>query len=253
MLNTIVLINIIGLYFYTDIHWITGLTSISFYIIYIYLYKLSFNNIYFALSITPKQYSEPIHGSHKLITCGFSTIHSIFMSLCSTIYLLQIIDNYYIKQALFISMNYYLADIYYVITSSKNINSTDYCIIIHHIILVYYQVYIFIQTDMILEYYLLYYLNRGLLSEYSIPFLNYSWYLINTNQTNSKKLFVSSIITIILYFITRVCNFTLLIYNFWIDGLLLVGIFTIPLFLINYYWFYKLFCKALHIYKKKEN
>jgi hypothetical protein len=93
-------------------------------------------------------------------------------------------------------------------------------------------------------------MNRGLLAEYSVFTLNYSWYLVNTKQDNSNKMCIASILTLILYFVTRVVNFTRLIFNFWYDDLVPAIILMLPLFLVNYYWFYKLICKAHRIYKK---
>jgi hypothetical protein len=204
------------------------------------------------MSITPKNYIEPLHSSHKLVSYGFSTLHSIFISLCATLYLLNIIDNYDIKQAFFISMSYYSADIYYVIVSTKKLTKLDYFTICHHnvMIIMYYIIFIQIDNDLHLENTLLYYMNRGLLAEYSVFTLNYSWYLVNTKQDNSNKMCIASILTLILYFVTRVVNFTRLIFNFWYDDLVPAIILMLPLFLVNYYWFYKLICKAHRIYKK---
>jgi hypothetical protein len=95
-------------------------------------------------------------------------------------------------------------------------------------------------------------MNRGLLAEYSIFTLNYSWYLIHTKQDNSNKMLISSIMTLILYFFTRVVNFTRLIINYWDDDLIPAIVLMMPLFLVNYYWFYKLMCKAVRIYSKQD-
>ena len=121
---------------HTNIHWITCIISYSNYILYTYLYYLSFNNIYFAEAITPINYIEPIHGSHKLVSYGFSTLHALFISVCATLYLLNIIDNYDIKQAYFISISYYSADIYYVIDSVKKLTKNDYFTLCHHIVMI---------------------------------------------------------------------------------------------------------------------
>jgi hypothetical protein len=201
------------------------------------------------MSITPKNYIDSYNGSHKLVSYGISTIHSIFISLYSTLYLLNIIDNYDIKQAFFISISYYSADIYYVIDSTKKLTKLDYFTLCHHIIMILMYYVIFIEIYINLENTLLYYMNRGILAEYAVITLNYSWYLVNTKQDTSNKMIISSILTLILYFITRVVNFTRLIFNFWDDDLLPVIVLMLPLFLINYYWFYKLMCKAVRIYK----
>lgn len=224
------------------------------YLMYTYSYTLSFNDMLFAMSITPKNYSESFNGSHKLISYGFSTLHALFISICSTLYLLKFIDNYDIKQVYFISISYYLADLYYIFDYSNKLKLYDYLTICHHnvMIIMYCIIFIQINNDLELENTLLYYMNRGLLAEYSIFTLNYSWYLVNTNQANSVQMIISSILTLVLYFITRVLNFTILIFNFWYDDLIPSIILMMPLFLVNYYWFYKLCCKAKKIYYKIE-
>ena len=257
ILKLVFFIHLSGCYvFYNNtIHALTYVNSILLYILYTDLYKLSFTNTYFAEAITPLHYIDPIQGSHKLISYGFSTLHAIFISLCSTLYLLNIIDNYDIKQVFFISISYYSADIYYIIYSTKKLTKLDYFTICHHnvMIIMYYIIFILDGDGSDLENSLLYYINRGLLAEYSVFALNYTWYLVNTKQDNTNSMFISSLLTLILYFITRVVNFTRLIFNFWNDGLFLSLVLMMPLFLINYYWFYKLMCKAYRIYKKLIN
>ena len=253
-LKLLLFVNLFGFYFcnYDNIHWITCIISSGNYLIYTYLYYLAFNNTYFAMAITPKKYSEELHSSHKLVSYGFSTLHSIFISFAATLYLLDIIDNYDIKQAFFISISYYLADIYYVSDTVKKLKKLEYFTICHHtlMILMCYVLIIEIHNDMNLENTLLYYFNRGLLAEYSVIPLNYSWYLVNTKQDGTTKMFISSILTLVLYFITRIVNFTLIIYNLYNYKLLIAVALFLPLFLINYYWFYKLMCKAVRIYNK---
>ena len=249
--NSLLCVNTIIFFTYYDIHLITSVCGIGCFLIYYYLYNESLNNVRFSLAIAPLKYIDPINEAHKLFYYGSSTIHALCISLFSTLYLFNIIDNYAIKQVFFFSMNYYLGDLSYIINVTKKFTKLEYFMICHHSIMIYYQLYVFIQTDPILENNLLHYINRGLLAEYSLPTLNYCWYLINTNNSNSNKFFISSIITLILYFITRIINFTLLFYNIFINGFLVKGIIMAPLFFINYYWFYKLICKANKIYKKK--
>ena len=234
------------------IYFITYLTGISICSIYTYLYKLSFNNVYFAQAITPYNYIESYSGSHKLISYGFSTLNALLISFYSSLYLLQLIDNDDIKQVFFISMCYYFADIYYVSDSTKIFKLLDYFTLCHHTVMIvmYYLIFLQINNDLNLENTLLYYMNRGLLAEYSVLTLNYSWYLVNTKQDHSNNMFISSLLTLVLYFITRVVNFTRLIFNFWYDDLIPAIVLMLPLFLVNYYWFYKLMCKAYRIYKR---
>ena len=255
ILKTILFIPIIGKYFYYDINWLTVFYGSFFYIMYTFFYKLSFNNIYFAMSITPNNYSESYNETHKIISYFFSTLHSLFISLYATLYLCNMIDNYTIKQSFFISMSYYLSDLFYVIDSTQKLKIMDYFMICHHnvMIIMYYVIFIKFYDDIKVENTLLYYMNRGLLAEYSVLTLNYSWYLVNTKQDNSNKMLISSILTLILYFIVRVINFTRLIFNFWYDDLIPAIILMMPLFLVNYYWFYKLICKAKKIYINNKN
>ena len=253
-LKSLLFAHLIGFYFcnHINIHWTTCIIGYSNYLLYTYLYKLSFNNVYFAMSITPKNYIDPLHGSHKLISYGYSTYHAVFLALSATLYLLNIIDNYDIKQVFFISISYYSADIYYVINSTKKLTKLDYFTICHHIVMILMYYVIFIEIYINQENTLLYYMNRGILAEYSVLTLNYSWYLINTKQDNTNNMLISSVLTVVLYFITRVINFTRLIYNFWDDDLLFGIVLMMPLFLINYYWFYKLMHKAVRIYHKTK-
>ena len=256
MFKFLLLTNIYSIlfYLYNDIHLFSKCCGMCIFFMYTYIYTLSYNNIYFTMSITPKNYSEPIRGTHKLISYGFSTLHALFTTLCSTLYLFNIIDNYYITQVFFISIGYYLADLYYIIDSTHKLKILDYFTICHHhvMIIMYHFILIQFYNDINIENTLIYYINRGMMSEYSVLTLNYSWYLVNTKQANSNKMFISSILTLILYFITRVLNFTNLLLNCWYNDFILAIIIMMPLFLVNYYWFYKLCNKAKSIYNKLE-
>ena len=251
-------IHLLGFVFYdytgVGINIVSSLLGLSVYLTYTFFYKLSFIDINFAKSITPINYSQPYYGTHKLVSYGFSTMHAFFLALFANLYLLNVIDNDSIKQVYFISMSYYFADLYYVIDSTNKLTKLDYFTLCHHtvMILAYYVIFIQIDNDLNLENSLLYYMNRGILSEYSVFTLNYSWYLVNTKQENTTKMLVASLSTLVLYFITRVVNFTLLIYNFWSDDLLPAIALMMPLFLINYYWFYKLMHKGIRIYKQTK-
>ena len=130
-------VNFLGYTFYNyDINWFAGVCGISVYISFTYLYKLSYNNVYFAMSIAPKNYIEPIHKAHEIILYGFSTLHSTFISLFSTLYLLQLIDNYFMIQVFYISIGYYLADIYCIIDVTNIFKILDYFTISHHSIMI---------------------------------------------------------------------------------------------------------------------
>ena len=53
ILISLLFMPICGFYFYNDIEWITRICAANLFLIYTYVYKLSFNDIYFAISITP--------------------------------------------------------------------------------------------------------------------------------------------------------------------------------------------------------
>lgn len=252
-LKSLLFIPILGYsYFYNDIHLVTGISGAIVYITYTYFYKLSINNNFFAMLITPINYIEPLNESHKLISYLISGIHSLFISIFATLYIYQIIGSYGLMQSFFISMSYYLADFIYIIDTTPKISNHNYYILLHHIIIIYYQILLFTQNGNIFEGYLLYYLSRAFIAEYSVIPLNYSWYLLHTKQDNSIKMIVSSLLTLVLYFITRVVNFTLVLYGVWYDGIIIFSLIGLPLISLNYYWFYKLICKAQSINKKMK-
>lgn len=250
ILNSLVSLPILWFYFNNDISTITTLLSAVVYISYNYFYSLSLNNRYFIMLITPKNYSDP--ETNKLISYGFSTINAALLSICATLYLYKIIDDYEVKQLFFISMGYYLADAVCIFESGKKLTKLDYFIICHHFVLVYYEIYVFTQTDINVIKKEFNYFIKGLIAEYSLISLNYAWYLINTRQNNTNKMIISSVVTLILYFFTRILNFTFILYNVYSDGFILISIISVPLVLINYFWFYKLCFKAIKIYKGKQ-
>jgi hypothetical protein len=177
------------------------------------------------------------------------------------------------------SMGYYIADCIYVLITSNTSNTskskqkTEYCkenskntkdglenkdnhkdseinikmqltiqdclFILHHLSVIYYQLFALDQTHE-LAYTARYYLSYMFLAEYAVLPLNYGWYLINTNQTKKRKFMITGIITVIVYFLSRVVNFTMIMYLVWLDGYLLYASIGIPIILLNYYWFYKI-------------
>jgi len=264
ILKSILFLPIIGLFFYNDnenennnknnnstINYFTGSVGALLYITYTYFYKLCITNRFFSMFIAPINYIEPLSKSHKIISYTYSSIHSIFIAFFSSLYIFGIIGRYGLTQSFFISMSYYLADIVYIIDTSEKISNHNYYILLHHMIIIYYQIFSYIQNDSIKIYYGLFYLSRAFIAEYSVLPLNYCWYLLHTKQENTNKMIISSILTLILYFLTRVINLSMVVYDIWINGYFIFSLVGLPLVLLNYYWFYKLTYKAYSVNKKK--
>jgi len=236
---------------YNYIKLYTKISSTLIYISYIYIYKLIKSNEIIAMLITPNEFTEPTTESYKLITYIFSTLHAIFISIIATLYIYKIIGEYELMQSFIISMSYYLSDCVIIINSSKQISIHDYCIIWHHIIVIYYEIFIFIQNKDLIET-SAYYLSRLFIAEYSVIPLNYSWYLFHTNQNKSYKIILSCVLTLIIYFFTRIVNFTIIFYEIFHDNNIIIAYFGFPLLLLNYFWFYKLLNKTRYIAKKEK-
>jgi hypothetical protein len=227
------------------------------YAVYTCLYLLAIYSKTFQKFTCPDNYIKGINLTHEIVSYGFSTLHAIVISIGATLYLTRWI-NFAILEIIFeFSIGYFCADVIYIIRllilndilvdnySTQSI--LQYCaIILHHLLVIYYE-----------EYYILYpiipnelqetariYLCYALLAEYAIVPLNYSWYLINTKQDKSTKFLITGCITVIVYFFSRVVNFTVIYYNLLCDGLISYSFICLPLVIMNYYWFYKLIKKA---------
>ncbi len=254
----------------TSMSWI-GFYGMTIYLLYNCVYKLAFHNRLFAMLITPIRYVESFDGCHKLVAYSASTIHAIMISIASSLYIYEWISEYYYINILVLSMAYYLADCVYVIDSSKliytrlnlqfKLHINDYLVLLHHSIIIYYQIFLFRQDrgdsngngngngneNVNYTKYALFYLSRMLIAEYTVVPLNYTWYLLHTNQTHTLQMKLSSIITLVMYFLTRIVNFTYMFFLLYNDGVMLTAMISLPLFILNYYWFCKLIMKAICI------
>jgi hypothetical protein len=194
-----------------------------------------------------------------------SAVNAVIISVFSSIYLLSYyalgandsssstgVLQYGLEIVYKFSMGYYVADIIYVLSvaySDKNkgriamISMQDAFFILHHVIVIYYQAFTIDDRNELAST-ARYYFSYCFLSEYAVLPLNYGWYLINTNQTKNKKFMVTGIITIIVYFLSRIVNFTTILYLLWLDELLSYGLIAVPLIAMNYYWFYKLLSRV---------
>ena len=156
-----------------------------------------------------------------------SSIHCFFCVMISSIFLLNLIDNnFYLNSIYLISPGYFILDFFYLIFFSPQSKLT-YCYYFHHIISLT-GIYFGIDYPI--------YLARGLLTELSTPFLNISWYLKKKKYTKYIIYHINLIILYILFFICRIVNLSIMIFEIEHYHLLyrcIIYFFTI----LNYIWF----------------
>ena len=162
----------------------------------------------------------------------FSTIHAFLMSVCVISYFkYNIIDYSYYKY----SLGYFISDTYIL----KNSNFDDKIkFYIHHsipiIILFFYlnNYYNFIKNA---DEYVIY----MYITEIPIITLNLNWFLIHTNNQDTLLFKILLFFTVILYFLCRIVNLTLILFYFYNNEFILFFPILIIGFL-NYLWFFKL-------------
>ena len=125
------------------------------------------------------------------------------------------------------------------------LSQQDLFLIIHHCIVIYYQCFILDkEIDIELRNTARKYIIFCNLSELAVIPLNYGWYLINTKQQKTKLFYIDGIITLFVYFFSRVVNLTLILYFAWLDNLIYYSLIGLPLVILNYFWFCKLLSKC---------
>jgi len=253
------LVSLLGVRYY-------GIYGFASFNTYMFLFYQSRNNNAFQKVICSKNYIKGIEKCYELVAYSMSALNAVIISVFSSIYLLSYYAlgandassstgglQYGLEIVYKFSMGYYIADIIYVLSvaySDKNkgriamISMQDAFFILHHVIVIYYQAFTIDDRNELAST-ARYYFSYCFLSEYAVLPLNYGWYLINTNQTKNKKFIITGIITIIVYFLSRIVNFAMILYFIWLDGLLSYGLIAVPLIAMNYYWFYKLLCKVI--------
>lgn len=242
----------------TSFYDISCLYGVIVYAIYSNIYSESKHNQKLIKFFKPTNSIEPYTKCHRLIEYGFSTIHASFTAIMATLYILQYINDESFLWGLKLSIGYYLADCIVIIDtikSNKNIKLQDYFTLLHHFIVIYYEILFITRDKTLIENRGLYFFSNLFVAEYSLIPLNYSWYLLHIDEGNSIKFIFASVITLILYFFTRVINITIILGQMWYDDFISINYISIML-IINYYWFYKLVNKAydviFNICKEKE-
>lgn len=192
---------------------------------------------------------KPIR-AYELVSYGISTIHASIVSIGVIVYLSYKQTNIILADAILdivikISLGYFSADIIYVLsTIQKKTYIQNLLIIIHHLLMIYYEQFA-LNINNPLYSPARYYLSRAMCAELAIIPLNYGWYLINTRQTHTQKFLITGIITIGTYFVSRICNITLIYWDLLHDGYIKYSILGLPLVIMNFYWFNKLITKAI--------
>ena len=211
---------------------------------YVFLYITCFH---FTYSIVQKanlcQYIIPNKIDNKYIipwiTYLYSTIHAILSFSSSLGYLLGYVSYEIWYKTIMFTMAYSIYD-FGMVWKNKKYFKRYYEILIHHSIMgigCYYSVYN------------KYIMAMGLLSESSTIFFNICWFLIHIDLKNSILFKISSLTTVICYFIFRIVNFsyiTWFVLKYHSD--LYIACYGMPLLLfLNFKWFYLLISKYLNI------
>ena len=172
-----------------------------------------------------------------------SSIHAIISSIFSVLYLTEAISEDFYKNTLGISLSYFVYD------SINLIKKKDYQLLIHHSVVsisLLPLVSDFITEQFLVKDYYLY-IARFFLSEITTIFLNNSWILYKLKQTHTKIFRINTYMLLVLTFLIRVCFISYLNYIIYLDKLFYFLGLSLPLTILNYYWFYKLSKKAINI------
>lgn len=216
-----------------------------------WMYLISYNAMkirtpqWFVGRLVPNGFYKGVDKMHLLVSYMNSTVHAIVLGGVVSLYLLDVCSYVWLENSFRFSVGYFIADIIYLF--DENI-SHDMDIIslmmmlLHHMVTVNCENIIFVIDDNLLVL-ARYILARFCLAELAVIPLNYSWYLINTKQTQTVKFKIVSGITFIAYLLSRVINFTLLFYELFILEHYKYMFIASPIVILNYYWFYKLILK----------
>jgi uncharacterized membrane protein YkgB len=242
--------------------------------IYTCAYSSVLYNKYLASLITPKTFKknkktstypfENYKFAHELVTYAMSTIHGTTIATVSLLNLLGVIPTYYVYNTYCFSIGYFISDIGYLLLTSNHLHNFlgnyksflgleyllqftkhDLLLIIHHILVIHYEIFTVNSTGY-LKVASLYYFSKIFLAEYAVIPLNMCWYLKNTvvNYKESHIYKANGILLLVTYFLFRVVNFILILYNLYVDNLMLYGMLGLPIIGMNYYWFYKI-CRSV--------
>ena len=168
----------------------------------------------------------------KKLSMFNSLVHSILVSINSSLYLCNYIDLNTLKKYYAISIYYFIID--YIIILNYYDLKDKICYFFHHLITSYI-LYIFLyeneEDDELNKV-----IAQGFTAEFPIIFLNINWFLIKYKKQNTKLFRVCDHLTIITYFIFRICNFTYLLFVNYYKYEFIIKLFSI-VYAMNAIWF----------------
>ena len=178
--------------------------------------------------------------------CVINIGHAFLTSYLSISYLMNYINQYTWYYASGLSCGYAIHDLIltYKIGKYKDM-------LVHHSLMIIVYLYPIVNSSFIkyVDYYPNF-ISSVYLCEISTIFFTSSYFLYHTKQTENTLFKISSIMTLLTYFPLRVCNFTYLCYYLFRQNNMFAFYCMIPFTGLNYYWFYKILCKAKKSLKK---
>jgi len=175
----------------------------------------------------------PASKTPSLLTRYVSFLHGLFVSICTTLYLLDILSFYWWDQFQYIIISYCIYDTLMMFGNVELYKKMDRFMPLHHLLLACFAGFFF-------PYYP-YEVSIGYLAEWSNPIIHACYHMIHTpHQEHTNILFLLKICLMFSFFFFRICNFTYLLWlavsNLHFSG----GICTSVLVGMNIWWFIKL-------------
>lgn len=176
----------------------------------------------------------------------YGIVHSLFLGNLSVSYLLGLCNYNIWFKLCGISLGYTFYDFRHYI------NNKFSDMFVHHLLMSYGFIYLFLMNHKFIPFIPNFatLLSQVYLCEFSNIPLAISFFLYYQKKTHIKFFRTNSIALIISYFLLRVVNFTHMTYKLNILKVNTFYYFSMLLTSLNYYWFYKIFKKAIIIEKK---
>lgn len=196
------------------------------------------------IKYTPKTIIEQNIPYTAFYSYIFSTLHAIFISTNSILYL-----NNHISKTSYINSLYYTY--YYMISDIFIMHKVNYFkkirtfMTIHHLLLVYN--IIKVSNNLIQHNNITHIVARLFLAEIAVIFMNMNWFLIKFSKKNTNAFVISNSLFKVSYYIFRILNFSKIMLNYMKEEenyyrnkeFLSLAIIVI----LNYYWFFNILLK----------
>lgn len=163
-----------------------------------------------------------------------SLSHSIVSTLLSSLFIFNIIDYNILVVGVWYNVIYITMDIYLYI-SNKISNKDKIEMLLHHIVFLIASYYSSLNP---------YFYSKGILTETSTIFLNISWLLKKYKIKNIPQLYInktinfSYILVWITFFVFRIINMDILMYEMYYSQYTRFSILPVPFIILNKYWFF---------------